>query len=119
MALEDIDGFFNGNLAVCRWPVSLAVKFRVVRFIFLEDVVDGSQQHSGNSDDRFFVPPTLFECKVTASNFRELLGADSTEGALHKQRLDVDSGSANSGSFLLTGTFVVLRRKTSLRAEML
>ena len=44
-------------------PVSLAVKLWVVRFIFLEDVVDGSQQHSGDSDDSFFVSPALLRAR--------------------------------------------------------
>ena len=40
---------------MCRRPVTFAVKFRIVLFIFLEDVVDGSQQYPGNSDDSLFV----------------------------------------------------------------
>ena len=55
---------------MCWRSVSLAVKFRIVRFAFLENVVDGGQQHSGNGNNRLFVPPTLFECKVTISDFR-------------------------------------------------
>ena len=98
---------------MCRWSVALAVKLRVVRFIFLENVVDGGQQHSGNGNDGFFVSTTLFECKVTISDFRELLGTDSTKSTLYKQRFDVGSGSADSGGFFLSGTLVVLRRKTS------
>ena len=68
--MEDIDSFFHRNLTVYRRSVSLAVKFRVVVFIFLENVVDGSQQHSGNSDDSLSVTTTLVECKVTISDFR-------------------------------------------------
>lgn len=58
--------------------VCFAVKLRVVRFIFLENVVDGSRQHFGNSADSLFVATTLFECKVMISGFRELLGTDRT-----------------------------------------
>ena len=96
-----------------RQNVCFAVKFRVVRFIFPENVVDGSQQHSGNGDDSLFVPTTLFERKVTISDFRELLDTDSAKSALNKHRFDLDSGPADSGSFLFLCAFVVLRRKPS------
>lgn len=41
LPLEDKNGFFHGNFPVCRWPVALAVEFRVVRLVLLEHVVDG------------------------------------------------------------------------------
>ena len=72
-----------------------------------------SQQHSGNGDDGLFVTTTLLEYKVTILDFRKLLGTDSTKSALNKQRFDVDFSPADSGSFLLFDTFVVLRRKPS------
>ena len=104
---------------MCRRAVALAVKFRIVRFVFLEDVVDGGQQHSGNGDDGFLVASTLFECNIAISDFRELPSTDSTKGTLNKKRLDVGSSPTDSGSFLLPGTLVVLRHKTSPGAEML
>ena len=102
-----------------RRAVALAVKFRIVRFVFLEDVVDGGQQHSGNGDDGFLVASTLFECNIAISDFRELPSTDSTKGTLNKKQLDVGSSPTDSGSFLLPGTLVVLRHKTSPGAEML
>ena len=54
------------------------------RVLFLENVVDGGQQYSGNGNDGLLVSSALFECKVTISDFRELLGADGTKSALNK-----------------------------------
>ena len=36
--------------------VSLAVEAGIVGLIFLEHIVNGSQEHSGNSDNCFLVP---------------------------------------------------------------
>ena len=113
MSLEDEDGFIHRNLTVCRWLVALSVEFRIVRLVLLEHIVDNRKEHSGNGNDGFLVATTFFECKVTISDFRELLGADGRKSALNKQGLDVGSGSADSGGFLLPGTLVVLRCKTS------
>ena len=55
-----------------------------IGFFFLENVVDGGQQYSGNGNDGFLASTTPFECKVTISDFRELLGADGTKSALNK-----------------------------------
>ena len=55
---------------MCERTVSLAVRLRVIRFVLLEDVVDGGQQHSGNGDDGFLVASTLFECNIAISDFR-------------------------------------------------
>ena len=63
--------------------------------------------------------PALFESEIAVADFRELLGSNGTERALHQQGLDVGSGSTDSGGFLLAGTLVVLRRKPSLGTEML
>ena len=49
----------------------------------------------------------------------KLLGTNRTMSALHKLRFDVSPGTADSGSFLLPGTLVVLWRKTSPGAKML
>ena len=104
---------------MCRRPVALAVKFGIVRFIFLEHIVDGREQHPGNGDNGFLVAPAFFERKIAIADFRELPGTNRTEGALNQQRLDVGAGPADSGSFLLPGTLVVLRRKPCLGAKML
>lgn len=113
MPLEDEDGFFHRNLTVCRRSVALAVKFGIVRFIFLEHIVDDREQHSGNGNNGFLVSSALFESHIAITDFRELLGTDSTKSTLNKQRFDVSSSSTDSGGFLLSGTLVVLRRKTS------
>ena len=113
MSLEDEDGFTYGDLSVRRRPVALAVELRVVRLVLLEHIVDSRKEHSGNGNDGLFVTPTLFERKVAIPNFRKLLGTDSAKSALNKQRFDVGPGSTDSGGFLLSGTFVVLRRKAS------
>lgn len=44
-----------------RRPVGLTVKLRVIGFTFLQNVVDGGQEHSGNGDNRFLVPPAFLE----------------------------------------------------------
>ena len=119
MPLENEDGFRHGNLTV-RWrSVCLPVKFRIVRLIFLENVVNSCKEHSGNGDDCFLVSTAFLESKVAIADFWEFLGTNRIEGALNKQRFDVGSGPADSGGFLLAGTLVVLRRKPSPGTEML
>ena len=76
MPLEDKDGFIHGNFPVCRWPVALAVKFRVVRFVLLEHIVDSSKEHPGNGDDGFLVTSALFESEIAITDFRELFGSN-------------------------------------------
>lgn len=119
MPLEDEDGFFHRNLTVLRRSVGVAVEFWVVRLVLFENVVDGSQQHSGDGDDGFLVTPALFESKIAVADFWELFGSNSVESALNEQRLDVGSGTADPGGFLLPGTLVVLRRKPRPGAKML
>ena len=95
-----------------RWrSVSLPIKFRIVRLIFLEYVVNSRQEHSSNGDDCFLVATAFLESKVAIADFWEFFGTNRIEGALNKQRFDVGSGPTDSGGFLLTGTLVVLRRK--------
>ena len=77
------------------------------------------QKHPGDSDDRFLVTSAFFERKVAIADFRKLLSPNRTECTLNEQRLDIRSGSADSGGFLLPGTFVVLRRKPSPGAKVL
>ena len=102
-----------------RWTIGIAVEFRIVRLIFLEHIVNGGEQHPGNSDDRFLVSPALFQSKVTAADFRKLFGANSIKRTLNEQRLEIGPSAADPGGLFLPGTFVVLRRKPSPRAEML
>ena len=39
----------------------MSIKLGIVGLILLEDVVNGSEQHSCNGNDSFFVPPALFQ----------------------------------------------------------
>ena len=75
--------------------------------------------YPGNGDDGFLVTSALFESEIAISDFWELFGTNRTEGALNEQRLDVSTCPADSGGFLLPGTFIVLRRKPGPGAKML
>ena len=64
-----------------RWSVAFAVKLGIIRLVLFKNAVDGSQQHSCNSNNGLFVTTALFQRKVTASNFGAFLvtnGAKST-----------------------------------------
>ena len=89
----------------------MSIKLGIVGLILLEDVVNGSEQHSCNGNDSFFVTPALFQVFVAPADFRIAFLANCTQRTLNKQRLDVGTGSADSGGFLLTSALVVLRRK--------
>ena len=103
-----------------RWrTIAFAIEFRIVRLILLEHIVDSRQEHPGNGNNGFLVPPAFLERKIAIADFREFLGTNGAERTLNKQRLDVGSGPADSGGFFLPGAFVVLRRKTSPGAEVL
>ena len=102
-----------------RRTVCFAVEFRIVKLIFLEHIVNGGQEHPGNGDDRFLVAPPLFQCEVTAADFRKLLGPNGAQSTLNKQGLDIGPGAADSGSLFLPGALIVLRRKPSPGAKML
>ena len=82
-----------------RRAVSFAVEFRIVRFILLEHIVNGGQEHSGNGNNCFLVSPPLFQSQVTAADFWELFGSDGAQSTLNKQRLDVGPGTADFGGF--------------------
>ena len=88
----------------------MSIKLGIVGLILLENVVNGSEQHSCNGNDSFFVTPALFQVFIAPADLRIALLADCTQCTLNEQRLDVCSGSANSGSFFLPGALVVLRR---------
>jgi hypothetical protein len=90
--------------------VRLAIKFRIVRLVLFQDIVDGSQQHSGNSSHGFLVTAALFQSIVTVDNFGVLvLTLDSGKRTLNKKGFDVNSGATDTSGFLLPGTLVVLR----------
>lgn len=56
---------------------------------------------------------------VAVENIWKLLGTDGAKSTLNKQRLNVGSGSTDSGGFLLPRAFVILRREPSPRAKVL
>lgn len=53
----------------------------------------------------------FFEGKVAVADFRKVLGTNGAKSTLNEQRFDVDSSLADSGGFLLSGAFIILRRK--------
>ena len=61
LPLKDEDSLVSRDLTVCERTVSLAVRLRVIRFVLLEDVVDGSQQHKGDGDDGLLVTTALLQ----------------------------------------------------------
>ena len=83
MSLQDVNRFIHGDLTVCWWPVVLAVEVGVVRLVFLQDIVDGSQQHSGDSNDSFLVSSAFFERKVTISDLGMMVTFDGSISALY------------------------------------
>ena len=62
--------------------------------------------------------PAFPKSKIAAADFRKLFCTNSTESALNEQGLDVGTGSTDSGSFLLSGALLVLRRKPSPGSKM-
>ena len=68
--MQDKNCFLYRNRTVSRRNIYFVGKLSIVRLVLLQNVVDGSQQHSGNSDDSLSVTTTLVECKVTISDFR-------------------------------------------------
>ena len=102
-----------------RSVVTTEIKLRIVWLILFENVVDGSEQHSCDSDNRFLMPPAFFQREITVLDFGVLAALTNSKRTLYQQRLDICPGSADSGGFLLSGALVVLRRKSSPRAKML
>ena len=80
----------------------MSIKLGIVGFILLENVVNGSEQHSCNGNDSFFVTPALFQVFIASADLRIAFLADCAKRTLNKQRLDVSTGSANSGGFLFS-----------------
>ena len=63
--------------------------------------------------DSFLVTPALLDRQVPIADFGIALLANSIKCTLNQQRFDVVTGTTNASGFLLTGTLVVLRSKTS------
>ena len=111
MPLDDVDSLLQRNLAVCRRAVSFAVEFGIIRLVFLEHVVDGGQQHSGDGDNRFLVAPALFQILITVKDFRVFLlrfkDSKKLVEALESGKLVI--AIMAPGHFTTTGHFIVLR----------
>ena len=118
MPLENKYGLFHGYLALSGRLVRLSIKLSIVRFVFLQNVVNGSQEHSGDSDNRFLVSAPLFDSIVAVSDFGVSFAADSAKRALNKQRFDVNPCAGNAGSFYLAGAIIVLRSKACPRTKI-
>lgn len=99
-----------------RGSVCPAIEFGIVRLILFENVVNGSEQHSCDGNDRFLVTSALFNRKIPIANFWVALRANGIKSTLNKQRLDVSTCVADTSGFLLSGTLIVLRRKTGPKA---
>ena len=102
-----------------RRSVDVSKKLEIVGFILLKYVVDGSKQHSCNGNNSFFVPPAFFYVVVAITNFRIAFFTNRTQSTLNQKRFNISTCFADSGRFLLSGTFVVLRCKTCPGAKML
>ena len=87
-----------------RWSVRSEIELGIVRFILFENVVNGSEQHSGDSNNCLLVTSALFNRKVTVADFRVVLFAYSAKSALNKQWLDISPCTTDTGCFLLSGT---------------
>ena len=119
LSLQDINGFVYRNLAIPRRSICLAVKRGIVLLVPLDDVVDRSQEHTCNRNNRLLVTAPFLQIQVSAANLGIAFLADGSKGTLDKKRFDVCPGSADARCLFLSGTLVVLRRKTSPRAKML
>lgn len=54
-----------------RRSVSLTVEIRVIRFVFFEDDINGSEEHLGNGDDSFLAAPAFLQKEIAAAHFEE------------------------------------------------
>ena len=99
--------------------ICLAVKRGIVLLVPLDDVVDRSQEHTCNRNNRLFVTAPFLQIQVSAANLGIAFLANSTRAHWTRSGLMYAPGSADARCLLLSGTLVVLRRKTSPRAKML
>lgn len=113
LSLQEKNSFPHRNRTVSRRNIFLAVKLGIVRLIFLQNVVDGGQQHSGNGNNSFLVTSALLNGKIPIADFWIAL---NLKCAMNQQWLNVSACSGNSGSLFLPGTLIVLRRKPCSRA---
>ena len=104
------------NRIKCR-SIRLAIQLWTIGLIFVEHVVDGCKEHSGNGDNRLFVTATLFDSQVTVSDFRMLVGGDNSIGALNQKRLDVSPGFTDPAGFLFAAAFIALRKQALPRSK--
>jgi len=84
--------------------IGLAAQFRTLRCAFLQNVVNGSQRHSSNSNKRFLVIAAFLDRIEPVGKSQILLAANGGNGALHKQWLDIGSRMGEAGCFLLPGS---------------
>ena len=64
LPLQNKNSLLYRNRTVSRRSICLAVKIGVVKFIFLQNVVDGSQQHPCNGNNSFLVTSALLNRKI-------------------------------------------------------
>src|SRR5574344_1692859 len=86
LPLQDEDSLLHGHCPVFWRSVDPAIQLGIVRLILFENVVNGSEQHSGDSNNRFLVTSALFDREVPIADFRVVFGAYSTKCTLNKQR---------------------------------
>lgn len=84
LSLEDKDSLLHGNCSMFRRGVCPAIEFGIVRLILFEDVVNGSEQHSSDSNNRLLVPSALFNRKIPTADFGVALRANGTKSTLNK-----------------------------------
>ena len=78
LSLQDINGFVYGNLAISRRSICLAVKRGIIPLISLDHVVDRSQEHTCNRNDRLLVTAPFLQIQVSAANLGIAFLANST-----------------------------------------
>ena len=91
--MQDKNCFLYRNRTVSRRNIYFVGKLSIVRLVLLQNVVDGSQQHSCNSDNSFLVTSALFNRKIPIADFRVALGANRAQSTLNQQSLNVSACS--------------------------
>ena len=79
LSLEHEGSLLDGNGSMFWRSVRPAIEFGIVRLILFEDVINGSEQHSGNSNNRFLMTSALFNRKIPTADFRIALFANRTK----------------------------------------
>lgn len=77
--------------------VHLRVSSRGVWLIFAQNVVDGSQEPSGNGNYGFLFPSPLLKSVLLPIDFRMLLTAAGSKSDLNQQWLEIGAGLADTG----------------------